>query len=319
MEKDLFTVYTEEVEKDITLYLSTSIAHCIIIISTLEKLSNNQNEKEHIADILKECQYYYLELSNLQKEYISNNSIQEKNILLTKIQEISNDLFNIEEELISDYPDKFINNDGHWSYYQTKQFSQKNVNIVENVQNIEEKSNNKIRSKIKEFSFGLFFLFPIFFLFIFYFWANDKFKVQEDTLAHPIKYEYDRAYKNIFYIYSAVLSSSNNNDNFYTIIKNNHFVMPEGFVVIDKNVIVDYYLKEYYSISNLETQPDITIVSVNNLNYIQCQYILTKFSGMNFYAIILNNQPLSSSDKTSGNTCLSENNKSNIISLYIKK
>lgn len=319
MEKDLLKFSSGEVEQDIQKYLVIPVNHLNEIILKLEKLSENETTKEHLIDVLKECFYYQQNLLSLKNDYMDDSLASDKEHILNQIKVDFKNIFNIEEELISDYPDFFSNQDNQWW-----QITYSPVIFSSNKQPVDIKSHLKnclkIKIlKIKKLSFGFFFLFPAFLLFISLPLLNDKINFKEDSTTNPVAPEYDRAYKNLFYLYSAVLSSKNSEDNFYTLIKTNSFKMPEGFVVIDKNVIADYYLKEYYGIKILENQPEVTILSVSNVNYIQCKYIITKFSGNSFYTIELNNKLVSLTQLKPEDNCISDTKKSNTVSLQIVK
>lgn len=316
MEKDLLKFSSGEGKQDIQAYLVIPIEHLNKIILEIKKLSENESEKEHLIDILKECFYYNEELLKLQSDYLAENLFDKKQTILNNIKISVKNIFNIEEELISDYPDIFSNNDDNWSEFNYLSTSvdiyHKNSELKTNSLKLKKKKNN-----FKELAFGLFFLFPAFLLVLFYPLLNNKIKLEKESKSNLIVSEYDRAYKNLFYIYSAVVLSKNTNDNFYTLIKTNSFKIPEGFVVIDKNVIADYYLKEYYRINSLEDNLNVTILSVSNVNYIQCKYIVTKFSNTLSYTVEINSKDLTIDDLSLKNKCLPDSQKSNTVSLNI--
>lgn len=314
MDKDLSNLHLGENTKDIAQYLCIPMEHLKAMINQLENLSNDETEKEHIIDILKECLYYQKEINILISQI--NDSDYDKEELLNKLKSSVKSIFNIEEELISDYPELFSNQNGQWWVYnpQTSVSFDLNSKFKTSIGTKEKK-----KLKFKDIKFGLFFLLPAFLFIILYPWIN-KINKEEELSSRTIVYEDDRAYKNMFYIYSAVLSNTENENNFYSLIKSRSFRMPEGFVVIDKNIIVDYYLKEYYGLNGLENRPDITVISVNNLNYVQCKYIITKFSAIALPAILVNDNVLSFGNNFDiDKHCLSNISKGNIISLYVRK
>lgn len=310
MEKDLTNLSSGTFIQDIDLYLCIPFEHLKQMIQGLDSLTQNESEKEHVIDILKECLYFQEELNSYSLEFKNNSSC------FDKIESIVKNIYFIEEELISDYPDVFQNMDGEWWKFKQIPVPTPSKLIAPSISH----STAYPSFHIKKIAFGLFFLLPACLLFIFYPFISHKLKNDDEKPIKHMIFEHDRAYKNIFYIYSAVLSNKEQENNFYTLIKSSSFKMPEGFVVLDKNMIVDYYLKEYYGLGVLENHPDITVISVNNLNFIQCKYIITKISGLSLESIILNDKPLElNNDFNLDNHCISNPHINNTISIHIKK
>lgn len=295
--------------KDIQEYLSVSFAHLNTMISSLETLSQNSSEKNHVIDILDECVYIKEDLIKLIRTYQDYDNEQ----TFITIQENIQNLYSIEEELISDYPEIFKNSDEKWYIYKE--------NIVTNIEppilsQYSEKKSSK--NSIKRWAFGLFFLFPTFLFIIFYPLFRQGVDNIEENYTKQHILEHDRAYKNIFYLYSAALKNTSA-DNFYSLMQLNSFKLPEGFVIIDKNLMVDYYLKEYYSLTKIEDEISFTIIAVSNLNFKQCKYILTKFSGINIEKVISNDKEIVFEDNFNPDIyCNSEKNTNNLISFYVK-
>lgn len=317
MENDLSQLTFEAHAEDIKQYLSVPIVHLNSMILKLEILSDDEVEKEHIIDILKECLYYRQELQNLISQI--NDSDYEKEELFNQIKLLVKNTFNIEDELISDYPEHFSNQDGQWCTYIALPKPTKSLLPSETSKPIQSTIHKKSRLRLKDLSFGLFFLLPAFLFITLYPWINNKINKDEEMKNSYVIHENDRAYKNLFYIYSAVLTGNSNDSNFYSLIKSGIFKIPEGFVLLDKNMIVDYYLKEYYGLMGLENQTDITVISVNNLNYIQCKYIITKFSGISLPAIFVNGNQLAFTENFKIEQHCNKETKGNIVSLYIRK
>lgn len=295
--------------KDIKQYLSVGFAHLNHIITTLENLSDNACEKEHVIDIFNECVYIKEDLIKLINSYEQ----YENEDTFIKIKDNIKTIYSIEEELISDYPHLFHNNDSDW--YQCKKSMMTENACILPVKNASKKSYIK---NIRRWSFGFFFLFPTFLFIVFYPLVHHSLYKVEDNSQKPYLFEYDRPYKNIYYLYSAVISNKSV-DNFYSLMKSNSFQLPEGFVIIDKNLIVDYYLKEYYSLNKPQEDLSVTIISVSNLNFRQCKYILTKFSATSIIKIVSNEQEIVFDEHFNpDNYCKSEQNTNNLISLYVK-
>lgn len=298
--------------KDIAKYLCTAFEHLDYIITNLELLSEKDSEKEHVIDILNECLYIQEDLYNLTKNYIefeSDNAFE-------KIETSFKNIYSIEEELIIDYPEVFKNEDNQWWKYTPFVLdSESQLNIAQ--LKLQQKIHKNIN--LKRWAFGIFFLLPAFLFIVFYPMINNKINHLEEKKDKQHIYEHDRAYKNIFYIYSAVLSNKEHDNNFYSLFRTSSFQMPEGFVVIDKNLMVDYYLKEYYGLNHLESDPNTTIISVTNLNFIQCKYILTKLSALSIEKVISNDQVVDFDNNFKSEQHCNEAHKANIISLYVKK
>jgi hypothetical protein len=295
--------------QDIAKYLYTAFKHLNIIIIHLQNLTLKESEKDHVIDILNECLYIKNNINLLFNIY--KNCEDEET--LNKIELLFQNVFSIEEELSSDYPDLFKNNDGIWWKY--NRFLQ---NFSLKTQQLNQQSTKKRNYNFKFLIFCLFSLLLFFLFFKFYSLIINKTNTLDENKFKQYIYEDDRAYKNIFYIYSAILFNKNYNNNFYSLFKNSSFQMPDGLVIIDKNLIVDYYLKEYYRIKHIENEPNITIISVTNLNNLQCKYILTKFSAISIEKIIVNEQIVDFNNLKSEIYCNKEY-KLNTISLYIKK
>lgn len=299
--------------KDIEKYLCTAFEHLHCIIVHLELLSEKESEKEHVIDILNECLYLKEDLTNLTKEYLES----ENYTLIDKFETSFKNIYSIEEELIIDYPEFFNNTDNQWWKYEPSVLEPFKSNI--NHLNIQQKIHKPVN--FKRWAFGIFFLLPAFLFIVFYPMINNKInhlEEKENTEKQHI-YEYDRAYKNIFYIYSAILTNKDHDNNFYSLFRTSSFQVPDGFVVMDKNLMVDYYLKEYYGLNHLESDPNTTIISVTNLNFIQCKYILTKLSALSIEKVISNDQAVDFDNNFKSEQHCNEAHKANIISLYVKK
>lgn len=295
--------------KDIEQYLRLSFAHLNHIITNLELLSDNACEKEHVIDILNECVYIKEDLI----KSVHNYQQYENEETFTKIQSYIQTIYSIEEELISDYPDLFSNNDCQWYIYIKNTHNE--ITCCPVLTTAEKKSSKKHMTR---WAFGFFFLFPTFLFIIFYpLVYRSLYKIEEYPHKQYV-FEYDRAYKNIYYLYTAVITNKSA-DNFYSLMKSNSFQLPEGFVILDKNLIVDYYLKEYYSLVQTDDENALTVISVSNLNFRQCKYVLTKFAGINIEKIISNEKEIIFDEKfTPESYCNSQKNTNNLISLYIK-
>lgn len=300
--------------KDIEKYLYTAFEHLDYIIDNLKLLSAKDSEKEHVIDIFNECIYIQEELFTLVKQY----QISENETIFEKIESSFKNIYSIEEELMIDYPDVFKSEYTQWwKYTHSATFvePESQLNIAQ--LNLQKKVHKTVN--FKRWAFGIFFLLPAFLFIVFYPLINNKINNLDENKNKQHIYEHDRAYKNIFYIYSAVLSNKEHDNNFYSLFRTSSFQMPEGFVVIDKNLMVDYYLKEYYGLNHLESDPNITIISVTNLNFIQCKYILTKLSALSIEKVISNDQAVDFDNNFKSEQHCNEANKTNIISLYVKK
>lgn len=294
-------------DKDISQYLKHSILELNTIIDNLELLYQQHTEKEHVIDILKECLFIEDDLSILLLSYQN----VEDDTVFQKIENHFRNISSIQEELITDYPDIFQNQNKQWWKFTP---SSSPTEPYESLYLAQTKHTNFI---FKRWIFGFFFLLPFFIFIFFYFIVNNKIQHLEENRKKQSIYEYDRPYKNIFYIYSTVLKNKGNDNNFYSLLGKTSFQLPEGFVIVDKNLIVDYYLKEYYGLYDLKNE-NTTLISVTNLNFLQCKYILTKFSFIPINKIMINEQlvDMDHNDVNQKKYC-DEEHKSNILSIYL--
>lgn len=315
MENDFINLDSVK-NQDIRQYLCIGFEHLKEIISNLENLVQKNSEKEHVVDILEECLYIKKEIIDSLHNYEESN---DQNTIQT-IENHFKNIFSIEEDLIIDHPEVFKNHNTEWWKYvvsENKENRNSSIDFVQpNLKNLNLK--NKNHTNFKRWAFGIFFLLPVFLFIILYPIINNKIH-HIDEPNHQAIYEHDRAYKNIYYIYSAVLSNHDQDSNFYSLFKTSSFQMPEGFVVMDKNRMVDYYLKEYYELHPSDDHSNIVVISVNNLNSIQCKYILTKFSGIPLEKFTANNQIIDFNSNFTPEIYCHKPTKTNSISLYVKK
>lgn len=294
-------------EEDIEKYLLLPFQHLDLIINNLNLLSKNEVEKIHLIDCLQECLFYKKELINLKKLYINSKKNDNKLDFLNQIINCVYNVFNIEKDLIEDYPDFFQNTDSNWSIY-----------TPNNITSLLCVPPNNIKKSINIKKVITWLLFPTFIL---YPWFNGKINITNDLeFVNITKVNYDRPYNNFLFIYNAVVLNKNLESNFYNLIKSNSFKVEEGFILLDKNLMVDTYLKMYYGIKNLEDEPETINIYINNLNYIQCTDILTKFLSIMPQNAYLNDIPINFNDSFKPESvCSADTLKMNIFSLNIKE
>lgn len=266
--------------QDISLYLAIPLEH----LSQIKAKINNLNSPEHTNDILNECVFIEENLEFLFKEYLllsieerntilyKNTGISYKDNLVNYLNKISIQIYEFEQELFADFegdciepvdwPSKII--------FKNQYFLEKPLVNLEN--------HTLLRKKIhiKDFYLGFLFFIPAFIWFVgipFLEHFSDK-----TNVIKSFQIDQDRSYKNLFYLYSAIKNNKDKQYNFYSLIKSSSFKIPEGFALLDKNSLADYYQKQYYEYKQIDN--NTLSLSLNNLNYINCKYILTKISSL---------------------------------------
>lgn len=318
MDNNFFNLIDQEEDlKDIKKYLHIPFEHLNKMKITIGAL----NCHEHTEDILNECdfikenliklinQYLKLSIKERNTNFFPNSELTHKEFLIDYLKNSCYQIYELEQELFADFPDEFdfvenwpslISFQNEYCYEDNS--IHKNLSI-ENLPKIESK--NSIH--IKDFYFGFLFLIPAFIWFLIIPYLDDlSNKNNENKILHI---EQDRPYKNLIYIYSAIKLNKNEQNNFYSLIKNSYFRIPEGFTLIDKNSLADYYQKNYYEYKINEN--NVSSISVDNLTFFQCKYIVTKIIYLEEDIRINNKNILSQSD-----FCLKSH--SNSIVIFIK-
>ena len=154
---------------------------------------------------------------------------------------------------------------------------------------------------IKDFYFGFLFLIPAFIWFLVIPYLDNL--SYKNNINQNVQIDKDRSYKNLIYLYSAIRHNPEKQHNFYSLIKHNYFRIPEGFTLVDKNSLADYYEKHYYEYKLNED--NVPSLSLENLTFYQCKYILTKIISIeedikiNNKNILLESEPCSQSNPNS--------------------
>ena len=321
---------TEPYLKDIKEYLSVPISHLELIINYSRHVYNDESQKECIVDILNQAIYIQHELipqiiQNYINLYNNNNNNKEKmnqlnDELIISLKNICKEIKLIEEDLISDYPE-FIISDKNWienlCLYDDDEIKNEPLMYDNSINEYHKITKFLKRKKIKDLFLGLLVIVPIF-LWLFSDSLIDYNKNNESN-SDLKKIEIDRTYKTIFYIYSAIQNEKNNDTNFYFLNKNSSLKMFDGFTVIDKYNMVDYYFKQYYKLDNFsENEQNLNSITVTNLSYFQCKYILTKLSSISLYGININDKKTENS-KESNQYCINQQEHINKIQIIMKK
>lgn len=297
--------------QDIRKYLHIPFEH----LENIKLTINHLNCHEHTEDILNESQfiesnlldfiekYLALSINERNSDFFPDSTLTYKNYFIYLLEQSCSKIYELEQELHADFPENF-NYIENWPSF----ISFKNEYLLNNLDthltdNIV-KNTSKKSVYIKDFYFGFLFLIPAFIWFLVIPYLDNL--SYKNNIHDTIIIDDDRSYKNLIYLYSAIKQNKEQQYNFYSLIKSTYFKIPEGFTLIDKNSLADYYGKHYYEYKLNED--NIPSLYLNNLNFKQCKYILTKILNIEENIKINNQEILLNND-----SCLKSNNNSVII------